>query len=225
MNKFLNWLTTFVIRIFTRIACRIDAPDLHKIPMQGPLIVIVNHTGQIEVPLLYGHLQPRLMTAWAKAETWEDNWFLNWVFNIWKIIPIRRGAADMNALKRALRALEDGYIFGIAPEGTRNKTGILRRALPGTVIVALHSGVPILPVAHWGGEIFLSNLKHFKRTDFHIRVGESFTLNTNELKVTGEIRQQIVDEMMYQIAAMMPKKYRGEYANTEMETQKYIQKM
>jgi len=224
MNKFLHWLTILAVRIFTYIACRIDAPDLHKIPMQGPLIVIVNHTGQIEVPLLYGKLQPRLMTAWAKAETWEDNWFLNGVFNIWKLIPIRRGAADMNALKGALRALEDGYIFGIAPEGTRNKTGILRRGLPGAVIVAIHSGVPILPVAHWGGEVFLSNLKHFKRTDFHIRVGEPFILNTHGLKVTAEIRQQIVDEMMYQIAALMPEKYRGEYSDLSRASTKFIQK-
>jgi 1-acyl-sn-glycerol-3-phosphate acyltransferase len=225
MNKFLQWLTTFAVRIFTRITCRIDAPDLYKIPLQGPLIAIVNHTGQIEVPLLYGNLQPRLMTAWAKAETWKDNWFLNWIFNIWKIIPIHRGEADINALKGALRALEDGYIFGIAPEGTRNKTGILRRALPGTVIVALHSGVPILPVAHWGGEVFLSNLKRFKRTDFHIRVGEPFTLNTNGLKVSGEIRQQIADEMMCQLATLMPEKYRGEYANMKQATQKYIRKI
>ncbi|MCJ7434246.1 MAG: 1-acyl-sn-glycerol-3-phosphate acyltransferase [Anaerolineales bacterium] len=224
MNKFLHWLTTFAVRIFTHIACRIDAPDLHKIPMQGPLIVIVNHTGQIEVPLLYGNLQPRLMTAWAKAETWENNWFLNWIFNLWKVIPIRRGEADINALKQALRALKDGYIFGIAPEGTRNKTGVLRRALPGTVIVALHSGVPILPVAHWGGEVFLSNLKRFKRTDFHIRVGEPFVLDTSGLKITGEIRQQIVDEMMYQIAALMPEKYRGEYADMENSVEKFIQK-
>jgi 1-acyl-sn-glycerol-3-phosphate acyltransferase len=224
MNKFLLWLTTFAIRIFTRITCRIDAPDLHKIPMQGPLIVIVNHTGQIEVPLLYGNLQPRRMTAWAKAETWEDNWFLNWVFNIWKIIPIRRGEADINALKMALRALEDGYIFGIAPEGTRNKTGILRRALPGTVIVALHSGVPILPVAHWGGEVILSNLKRFKRTDFHIRVGEPFKLNVSGIKVTSEIRQKLVDEMMYQLAALLPEEYRGEYADLADSTPTLIQK-
>jgi len=225
MNKFLNRLTTFVVRVFTHIACRIDAPDLYKIPMQGPLIVIVNHTGQIEVPLLYGNLQPRLMTAWAKAETWEDNWFLNWIFNIWKVIPIHRGEADINALKQALRALKDGYIFGVAPEGTRNKTGILRRALPGAVILALHSGAPILPVAHWGGEVFLSNLKRFKRTDFHIRVGEPFTLNINGLKITGEIRQQIVDEMMCQIAALMPKEYRGVYADAEQSAQRYVQKI
>lgn len=224
MNTFLFWLTTSVVRIFTRITCRIDAPDLDKIPMKGPLIVIVNHTGQIEIPLLYGNLQPRPMTGWAKAETWTDNWFLNWIFNIWKIIPVRRGEADIGALKQALRALEDGCIFGLAPEGTRNKTGILRRALPGAVIVALRSGAPIIPIAHWGGEVFLSNLKRFKRTDFHIRVGEPFKLNVSGTKVTSEIRQQIVDEMMYRLAVLMPAEYRGEYANFVDSKRSFIQK-
>jgi len=207
------WFVNFVVRVYTRITCRLDAPDLQrKVPMQGPLIVITNHTGQIEVPLLFAYLQPRRMTGWAKIETW-DNWFLNWVFNLWQIIPIRRGEADMNALKKALSAIKDGYIFGIAPEGTRNKTGRLRRALPGAVIVALHSGAPILPIAHWGGEKHLSNLKKLKRTDFHIRVGEPFRIDAGGVKVNGEVRQQIVDEMMYRLASMMPEEYRGEYAN------------
>jgi 1-acyl-sn-glycerol-3-phosphate acyltransferase len=217
------WTINFVIRIYTRITCRIDAPDLQqKVPMQGPLIVITNHTGQIEVPLLFAHLQPRKMTGWAKIETW-DNWLLNWVFNLWEIIPVRRGEADMNALKRALRALEDGYIFGIAPEGTRNKTGRLRRALPGTVIVALRSGATILPIAHWGGEKYLSNLKRLKRTDFHMRVGEPFRIDANGVKVTGEVRQQIVDEMMYRLASLLPEEYRGEYSDLSRATGKYFQ--
>ncbi len=224
MNTFLYWLTTSAVRIFTRVTCRIDAPNLDKIPMKGPAIIIVNHTGQIEVPLLYGNLQPRPMTGWAKAETWADNWFLNWIFNIWVIIPIRRGEADIGALKQALRAINDGYIFGLAPEGTRNKTGRLRRALPGAVIVALHSGAPIIPVAHWGGEVFLSNLKRFKRTDFHIRVGEPFKLNVSGIKVTSEIRQQLVDEMMYQLAALMPAEYRGEYSDSVDSSPTFIQK-
>jgi len=207
----MNWLINFVIRVYTRITCRIDAPDLHKVPMQGPLIVISNHTGQIEVPLVFAHLQPRKLTGWAKVESW-DNKFLNWVFGVWGMIPVRRGEADMHALKAALRALEKGLIFGIAPEGTRNYNGILRRALPGAVTLALHSGAPIIPVAHWGGENFMKNLKSFKRTDFHIRVGETFKIDTQGIKVTGEIRQQIVDEMMVQIAIMMPEEYRGEYA-------------
>jgi hypothetical protein len=61
----------------------------------------------------------------------------------------------------------------------------------------------------WRG--YLKNLKRFKRTDFHIRVGESFILDTGGTEVTGEMRQQIVDEMMFQLAALLPEVYRGEY--------------
>jgi 1-acyl-sn-glycerol-3-phosphate acyltransferase len=207
----MNWLINFIIRVYTRITCRIDAPDLQKVPMQGPLIAISNHTGQIEVPLIFAHLQPRKLTGWAKVESW-DNKFLNWVFGVWGMIPVRRGEADMHALKAALRALEKGLILGIAPEGTRNYNGILRRALPGAVTLALHSGAPIIPIAHWGGENFMKNLKRFRRTDFHIRVGEPFKIDTQGIKVTSEVRQQIVDEMMVQIAKLMPEEYRGEYA-------------
>ena len=216
-------LINFIIRTYTRATCRIDAPDLHQFPTRGPLIVIANHTGQIEVPLLFAHLQPRKLTGWAKIEAW-DNLFLRWIFNTWAVIPVRRGEADMKALKLALMALEDGKIFGLAPEGTRNKTGKLIRALPGTVIIALHSGAPIIPIAHWGGENYLSNLKRFKRTDFHVRIGKPFKLNVEGVKVNAEIRQQIVDEMMYQLAILLPEEYRGEYSDMSKATSKYIQK-
>ena len=217
----MNWLINFIIRVYTRITCRIDASDLQKVPMQGPLIAISNHTGQIEVPLVFAHLQPRRLTGWAKIESW-DNKFLNWVFGVWGMIPVRRGEADMHALKAAIRALEKGYIFGVAPEGTRNYNGILKRGLPGAVTLALHTGAPVIPIAHWGGENFMKNLKHFKRTDFHIRVGEPFKVDAQGVKVTSEIRQQIVDEMMYEIAKLLPEEYRGAYADLSKATGKFL---
>ena len=128
----------------------------------------------------------------------------------------------MHALKTAIRALDKGYIFGIAPEGTRNRNGILIRAQPGTVILALHTGVPILPLVHWGGEKLMKNLKHFKRTDFHIRLGKPFKVDTQGVKVTGEIRQQIVDEMMYKIAELLPEEYRGVYSDLSKATGKFL---
>ncbi|MBE0681409.1 MAG: 1-acyl-sn-glycerol-3-phosphate acyltransferase [Anaerolineales bacterium] len=222
--KFTHWFINFIIRVYTRITCRIDAPDLQKFPMHGPLIAIANHTGQIEVPMLFAHLQPRPLTGWAKVEAW-DNWFLNWVFGVWGAIPVRRGAADMKALKLALKALEEGKIFGLAPEGTRNKTGKLIRAMPGTVIIALHSNAPIIPIAHWGGEVYLKNLKRLKRTDFHIRIGEPFKVNVDGVKVTGEVRQQIVDEMMYELAKLLPEEYRGAYSDMSNATRQYIVKV
>ena len=209
--NFLYRLTAFAINIHIHLTCRLHGKDeLKKVPMQGPLIVISNHTGQIEVPVFFALLQPRKFTGWAKIETW-DNWFLNWVFTLWDIIPIRRGEADTSALRKAEEALQNGMIFGIAPEGTRNKTGRLLRAYPGAVLLAVRSGVPILPVAHWGGEIYLKNLKRLKRTDFHLRVGEVFRWKVEGVKMRGETRQQIADEMMYRVAELLPQEYRGAY--------------
>jgi 1-acyl-sn-glycerol-3-phosphate acyltransferase len=201
--------------------CRIDAPDLHKIPKSGPLIVYSNHTGQIEVPLLYAHLQPRPLTGIAKVETW-DSWFLRYIFDLWGAIPIRRGEADMEAMRKSLEALGQGNILAIAPEGTRNKSGVLIKAYPGIVTLALRSGAPLLPVAHWGGESFTENFKSLKRTDFCIRVGEPFKLDPGKERVTREIRQQMVDEMMYRLAALLPERYRGAYADLEHATGKYV---
>ena len=115
-----------------------------------------------------------------------------------------------------------GNILAIAPEGTRNKTGQLVRARPGVITLALHSGTPLLPVAHWGGENFPSNLKCLKRTDFHVRVGQPFKLDPGKERVTREIRQQMVDEMMYRLAALLPEHHRGAYKNLENATDKYL---
>ncbi len=91
-------VVVWIVKFGTSILCRVDAPDLDKVPMKGPLIVYTNHTGQIEVAVLFGHLQPRPMTGWAKAESW-DNAFLRWLFNLWRIIPVRRGEGDTTALR------------------------------------------------------------------------------------------------------------------------------
>lgn len=203
-------IVAFIVRVGTGILCRIDAPDIHKVPARGPLIVISNHTGQLEVAVFFGQLQPRPITGWAKMESW-DNAFLNWLFNLWGMIPVKRGEGDTSALRRAIKALDDGMIFGVAPEGTRNITGKLKRAHPGAVMLAIHSGATILPLAHWGGENFLKNLARFKRTDFHIRAGEPFRLKLDGVKVTREIRQQIADEMMVRLAELLPPAYHGAY--------------
>jgi 1-acyl-sn-glycerol-3-phosphate acyltransferase len=210
----------FIVKLGTSILCRIDAPDLHKLPIRGPLIAYSNHTGQIEVAVLFGHLQPRPLSGWAKVESW-DNPFFRWLFNLWGLIPVRRGEADTLALRKALEALQRGFIFGIAPEGTRNVTGRLKRAHPGAVMLAFRAGVPLVPVAHWGGEDFPNNLPRLKRTDFHIRVGEPFCLDVEGIRITREIRQQIADEMMYRLADLLPQEYRGEYEKVTNYEKKY----
>jgi 1-acyl-sn-glycerol-3-phosphate acyltransferase len=223
----MNWqgrLVAGLIKFGIDILSRVDAPDLDKVPMRGPLLLYANHTGSLEVPLLFVYLQPRPVTGLAKIESW-DNPLYGWLFDLWNGVPVHRGEADVQALRTSLTLLEQGYIFALSPEGTRNHTGSLIRARPGVVTLALHSGAPLMPIAHWGGERFGYNLKHLRRTDFHIRVGQAFNLESEGDRASRQVRQQMVDEMMYRLAALLPEEFRGAYANLENATEKYIRLM
>jgi len=210
------------IRRLTRILCRVDDSQLHTVPMSGPLIIITNHINFLEVPLVYTHLMPRPVTGFVKAETW-DNLALAYLFNLWEGIPIRRGTSDVNAFQQALQALRAGKILAISPEGTRSGDGRLNRGQPGIVTIAQHSHAPILPVAYYGGEKIWNNLRRLQRTDFRISVGQPFTLRPGRGKISHLERQKITDEIMYQIAALLPFSHRGYYADQSLASCDYLE--
>ncbi len=197
----------------TRLICRIDDEQLDQVPAQGPLIIYTNHVNILEIPIIYTHLQPRHVHGMLLAERWNTP-VLSWVLDVTETIPLQRGVADIDAIRKGLRALEKGEIIIIAPEGTRSHDGILQPAHPGVVLLGLHSGAPILPVVSYGAENYTENLSRLKRTDFHLRVGKQFHLDSGGEKVTRQIREKMTQEMMYQMARLLPEKYRGAYADT-----------
>lgn len=214
-------VVTSSIKRLTRILCRVNDAQLVRVPDRGPLIIIVNHVNFLEAPVMYTHLQPRPMTGFAKAETW-DNPALRLLANLWGAIPLQRGEADMVAIRQALAVLEAGHILIVAPEGTRSGHGRLQRGQPGAAFLALRSGAPLLPVVYYGGECFWRNLTGLRRTDFHIVVGQSFYLDAGGVKVTRQVRQRMADETMYQMAALLPPAYRGAYSNLAAATETYL---
>ena len=204
-----------------RLLCRVYKDQLEKVPTRGPLILLTNHINFLEIPVLHTHLRPRPVTSFAKAEAW-DNLIVGFLFNLWGAIPIRRGEADMRALRQGLAALREGYILAIAPEGTRSGHGRLQRGHPGVAMMALQSGAPLLPLVFYGGEKLKRNLSRLRRTPFHIVVGQPFHLHTDGVKVRREIRRQMIDEVMYQLAALLPPAYRGHYANLDAATERFL---
>lgn len=215
------WLVNTTLKSFTRLLCRVDDRQLARIPPAGPLILVSNHINFIEVPLVYTHLLPRPVTGFAKAETW-DNPAMAYLFNLWKAIPLRRGEADLGGLRMGLKALQAGQILAVAPEGTRSGDGRLQRGHPGIVMLALLSGAPILPLAYYGSESIRANLSRLRRTDFHMVVGEQFSLRPQPERVSARLRQQIADEIMYQLAGLLPPAYRGEYADLSSATRETL---
>jgi 1-acyl-sn-glycerol-3-phosphate acyltransferase len=213
-------LNSIVLGIL-RLICRVDVSQLVSVPEHGPLIIVTNHVSFLEVPLVFIHLRPRPLTGFAKAETW-DNPLLGWIFNVWRAIPLKREEADMAAMRSALEVLREGRILALAPEGTRSGHGRLQQAKAGVALLALRSRAPLLPIVHIGGENFKRNIKRLWRTDFRVVVGNPFCIETGDRKVTAEVRQQITDEIMFQLAALLPEKYRGVYADLSAATENYL---
>lgn len=205
----------------TSLLCRIDDTQLALVPDQGPLIVVTNHVNILEIPIVYTRLQPRPVTGFVAAYRWESHW-MRWLLDVYGAIPLRRGKADVAAMRRGIEMLKAGFIVVIAPEGTRSGHGRLQKAHPGAVLLALHSGAPLLPVVFYGGERYRHNLRRLRRTDFHIVVGKPFRLDAGGVKVTRQVRCQMIDEVMYQMAALLPPAYRGVYSDLNAATEKYL---
>jgi 1-acyl-sn-glycerol-3-phosphate acyltransferase len=77
-------------------------------------------------------------------------------------------------------------------------------------------------MVYYGGEAIHQNLRRLRRTDFHVRVGQPFHLVTPDRAITRGVRQQITDEIMFQLAALLPTEYRGVYADLESATRQYL---
>jgi len=203
---------------------KIDADELEKIPAKGPVLLFLNHINFMEGPIVYTHLQhlqPRALTGFAKIEFW-DNPITAFLFNTWEAIPLKRGEADLSAIKAAVARIKMGHIFAMAPEGTRSRSGRLQRAHPGIAMLGYMSAVPIIPMACYGHENYKNDFKRLRRPKFHLSVGEPFRLNAGDKKIKGAVRQQMADEMMYRLAIMLPEQYRGEYADLSLATTEYI---
>jgi len=205
----------------TRALCRVDDDQLDKVPSHGPLILVSNHINFSEVPLVLTHLRPRPVTGFAKAETW-DNPAMAWLFDLWSAIPLRRGEPDLEAMRRALEVLQAGQILAVAPEGTRSGSGRMGRGHPGIVLLAQRSGAPLLPLGFYGGENLRRNLSRLRRTEFHIVVGNPFRVEFPAGRIDREVRQRITDEIMYQLAALLPPAYRGDYADLGRATEDWL---
>jgi len=129
---------------------------LEKIPVEGPVIVAGNHLSYVD-PLAHGYFvvkagrRPRFL---AKQELFDAR-FVGTVLRGARQISVERGTGDRSPLEDARRAVERGEVVVIYPEGTTTTTHedfSPGRGKTGAVRLAIATGVPILPVATWGGQ-------------------------------------------------------------------------
>ena len=180
-----------------------------NIPRRGPLILASNHLNLADPPILTS-LIPRRVVWMAKQELFDVPVLGLLFYRSVGCIPVRRFEADLRALRRSQQALRRGYILGMFPEGTRGGRRGLKPGEPGTALLALRTGAPVLPVAIWGTEGVKLPAALFRRTHAHVVFGEPFYLSKSK-RPTREQVTEGTDQIMRRIAALLPLEYRGVY--------------
>ncbi|MFH8368106.1 lysophospholipid acyltransferase family protein [Streptomyces sp. NPDC018031] len=117
-----------------------------RVPAAGPVILAVNHSHNIDGPMLMG-TAPRPVHFLIKKEAFVGplDPFLRGIGQL----KVDRSGADRTAVGNALGVLRDGGVLGIFPEGTRGE-GDFASLRAGLAYFALRSGAPIVPVAVLG---------------------------------------------------------------------------
>ena len=158
------------LRSFFNFIYRIKVVGAENEPKDSPFIVCSNHISNADVIVLgecFGH-QLRYM---AKSELFKVP-LLRHLIRILGAFPVKRGTADVGAIKTALKLLDDGEVIAIFPQGTRMPRVDVRDTEPksGVGMIAYRSGVPVVPVY-----IETKNNKHliFRRNT--VRIGKAIT--------------------------------------------------
>lgn len=147
MNSFYA-VCKFLIRSYMRAVFRIQIDGLEHIPPTGPVVLVSNHVSNWD-PLLLGIVSPRQIHFMAKDALFRIP-VIGSIMRAWGMFPVKRGAADRNAIRTAIQLLEENRVLGIFPEGHRSRTGELGPFLPGAVSIALKGNAAVVPFAITG---------------------------------------------------------------------------
>jgi 1-acyl-sn-glycerol-3-phosphate acyltransferase len=216
----LYWIVKGLLTPFIRIFVRIRVEGREHVPRHGAVILACNHRSFLDsffIPLVVR----RRVTFVAKAEYFDDP-KTAWFFKSCGQIPIRRegGSASERALTSATEVLRAGKVFGIYPEGTRTRDGLLHRGHTGIARLALRGNVPIVPIGMIGSDevqpVDSRMPKLFRPVT--IRFGEPI----DPARYAGREHdrmalRELTDEVMYEIRELSGYEYVDTYATKQAE--------
>jgi len=185
-----------------------------NVPASGPLLIVCNHLHIADPPMVAASI-PLKSVFMAKEDLWKNWWTRFWVENF-GAFPVRRDGIDRKALHTAEHWLKRGVSLVMFPEGSRSKGAGMQPALPGAALIASRLGIPILPVSIAGTDKLKSPLWCvFHRPTITVTIGKPFSPPSDDGKLTREQRKKLMDDIMKKIAALLPPKYHGIYAEEE----------
>ena len=184
----------FILKPFIKLLFPFTVQGVEHLRADTPVVLCVNHTNAVD-PVVLAFALPRTyrLRIMAKKQLFSIPG-LNWLIRKLGAFPVDRGNNDIGAVKISIGALREGYSLMIFPEGTRVKEGETVEPKSGAAMIAIRSGVEMVPV------YISANKRLFRKT--RIIIGAPYAPVYTGRKGTAEEYQQNIDEVMRRVYAM-----------------------
>lgn len=182
--RFCSGFMHFILFFFIRLRKQ----GTENVPMEGPLILAVNHRSNLD-PVVAAITCPRQLNFMAKSELFKNKIFGGLILRL-GAFPVHRGKGDIGAIKTAFKIFKEDGVMLIFPEGGRVKKGETRKAKPGVAMIAQKTGVPVVPVHIVGDYSFMHKVT--------VHYGKPITLDSS-IKASGEDLQNMADMILEEI--------------------------
>ncbi len=150
-----------VFGAFFKIFFRAEIIGRENMPKDGAVILAANHMSNWDPPFVATFLK-RPVSYMAKIELFKNPIF-GAAIRSCHAFPVKRGAADRGAIKAAMQVLKQGRCLGLFPEGTRSRTGKMKKAEAGVGLIASLTDAPVVPAAIIGTDRIFANGGHFPK--------------------------------------------------------------
>ncbi len=201
-GRLVHWFARWWARTLLwvgRVPVRLDG--LQNIPNGKPCVLVSNHASAADIPILFGSL-PIQFRIIAKHSLFHIP-ILGWCMRLAGYISINRSNPKkaMRSLRKAARQIREGYPAVVFPEGTRSRTGDLQPFKAGAFLLAIESGVPIVPVGISGSFDILVSGSMRIRPDAQValRIGtpiETDGLTTKDRRGLAERARTAVEDCL-----------------------------
>jgi 1-acyl-sn-glycerol-3-phosphate acyltransferase len=220
-RRVLRWMLDHIGWTLLARIDRARIAGLENLPAAGAAILMINHIAFLDPVVVVGNL-PRNIVPLAKAEVARIP--VAGIFTtLWDVIPVHREELDRRALERALQVLAAGEVILIAPEATRHPA--LGQARVGVAYLGYKSGAPIIPVTveNTAGYPTLMGPWNAHKPGAYFRLGRPIRFKPIPGRPPRERLRLMTDELLYQLAAMLPEHRRGYYADLSRATTETIE--
>jgi len=197
--------------LFCWVFFRIRASGLENIPRTGPFILASNHQSYLD-PVFCGVYIKRQLCFLARKSLFTNPFFGALIRSL-GAIPVRRGQADISAIKVVIEELKRGNPVCLYPEGTRTSDGRIAPVKPGLGLLCRRTGAPIVPVVIDGAfECWPRHRKLFRPGKVRVCYGQPISANQ-----AAQLGDRKLAEMLINRLRQMQQQLRARYGKPPLD--------